>query len=68
MSSFERVNKRALAYKTSFYFYIFYPQEVKLYHQLMADGSRPVDAIKVFLCGDPGVGKSTIKNTLTKVS
>ena len=34
----------------------------------MAHGSRPLGAIKVFLCGDPGVGKSTIKSTLTKVS
>ncbi|XP_072043296.1 death-associated protein kinase dapk-1-like [Amphiura filiformis] len=32
----------------------------------MAKGNRPVDVVKVFLCGDPSAGKTTIKNTLTK--
>ena len=33
----------------------------------MVEGSKPVDVVKVFLCGSPGVGKTTIRNTLTKV-
>ena len=33
----------------------------------MTDGSRKLDNVKVCLCGDPSVGKTSIKETLTKV-
>ncbi|XP_072044415.1 death-associated protein kinase dapk-1-like [Amphiura filiformis] len=43
-----------------------YFENVSTLRKLMAKGSSPVDVVKVFLCGDPSAGKTTIKNTLTK--
>ncbi|XP_072042915.1 death-associated protein kinase dapk-1-like [Amphiura filiformis] len=41
-------------------------EKFSLHQKLMATGSRPVDVVKIFLCGDPAAGKTTIKKTLTK--
>ncbi|XP_072044371.1 death-associated protein kinase dapk-1-like [Amphiura filiformis] len=43
-------------------------EKASLHHRLMATGSHPVNVVKVFLCGDPSAGKTTIKNTLKKMS
>ena len=34
----------------------------------MKKGSKPIDVIKLFLVGDPGAGKTTLKKSLKRVS
>ena len=37
------------------------------YTDLMETGTIPVKVVKMFVCGAPAAGKTTLKNSLTKV-
>ncbi|XP_072044177.1 uncharacterized protein [Amphiura filiformis] len=41
-------------------------EKSSLHRKLMATGSHPVDVVKIFLCGNPAAGKTTLKHALTK--